>query len=394
MATINIAARNITETTMEIRAYYGGTAWANEADLRLDGRLEHTYRYSDSGSIGNRDTWTTAWYKVTGLRAGREFEFEIKFYDSNNNLLGTGTKYFTTDSGASYPRPNTPNPFITSHQGNVVTFGWSSDSDAMVFVIEVEDSRGNLIANSSTSGTSYTIYLETPGDYTLYVAAIGYGDLNSGWGSRSFTITEVIPDPPIIYIEWFNHHEVNISWSKGARALDTEINVYSAYYNEYQTTADYVYKPTDFTFGGLSPNTRYSVRGRSIGSTSNSAWTAIRQFTTGDSPWTNWAWNYTIKSGGNFYSTSGKTAYLMTASHWNDFTAAINLKRSNNGLGAYTFTTARGTTTSAVLRECVNEAIRAINAMLVSSQRMTEISTGNKVTAKIFLDLRDKLNAT
>ena len=81
----------------------------------------------------------------------------------------------------------------------------------------------------------------------------------------------------------------------------------------------------------------------------------------------------------------------MRATHWNEFTARINLFRVDyKGLSSYTFTTATNSTTPTGVRNCINEAINAINPMLPTAKKNT-IGAGDKVTAKIFTDFVAKI---
>ena len=106
----------------------------------------------------------------------------------------------------------------------------------------------------------------------------------------------------------------------------------------------------------------------------------------------NWEWEYTITQGGNFYSVSNKTAYLMRASHWNAFTSRINEFRIYKGKTAYSFTTATSGMSGSAVTTCVNQAINAINELIDVQYKIANVSAGQKITANTFLAMRNRLN--
>lgn len=146
------------------------------------------------------------------------------------------------------------------------------------------------------------------------------------------------------------------------------------------------------TFTGLSTGTTYKVDARSIyvynGVTYYSTYSLQLTITT-SSYAGDWEWEYTIASGYSLYQTIGSIGYLMRAAHWNDFTAKVNSYRLYKGLGTYTFNTATTLTTEIGIRNCINQAITALNATGFSQPL---ISTGNNVAASIFITLKNNVN--
>lgn len=109
-----------------------------------------------------------------------------------------------------------------------------------------------------------------------------------------------------------------------------------------------------------------------------------------------WEWSYNITPGGELYgySSDNKTAYLMPASEWNEFTDLINQFRNYKGLSSYNFTQASTSLNHQGIKTCINEAISAINDMLPISQRMSLLTDSDYINnASIFINLRDKLNS-
>lgn len=110
----------------------------------------------------------------------------------------------------------------------------------------------------------------------------------------------------------------------------------------------------------------------------------------------NWAWSYSMVSGGNVYqssyntSTGVLTAYIMPYTEWNNFTARINDFRTYKGLTQYAFTQA--TSGSGVTPAIVNQAIDAINPMLEVANRISNVTAGD-ISASTFNTMRDRLNS-
>lgn len=142
---------------------------------------------------------------------------------------------------------------------------------------------------------------------------------------------------------------------------------------------------------GLQPNTTYWVIGYATFGGVQYALNSVT-FKTKQKPGV-WEWEYSIYQGGAFWSTVGKTGYVMRATHWNTFTTEINKVRIYKNLPEYVFTTATSNAAATTVTICINQAITALNEMLPSGSKMSSIVAGNKVTAKIFTDLRDKFNS-
>lgn len=144
----------------------------------------------------------------------------------------------------------------------------------------------------------------------------------------------------------------------------------------------------DVTKSGLTNNVVYTFNAVFFGKNNTLlADTGKFYFESGN----DWNWWKTLSSGSEFYGQSGKTIYLMQASHWNDFTSHINTVRARKGLSNYSFTSASsGTDVTAAI---INQAIIAINEMLTSGYLPTVSSGVTNVSAKIFNDMKDKLNS-
>lgn len=148
---------------------------------------------------------------------------------------------------------------------------------------------------------------------------------------------------------------------------------------------------TLYVIDNLSPLTTYAIRLTGEWNGYFSVKSPTLNVTTLDSPRPdNWVWEYTIASGQPFYNQVGNNVFLMRAAHWNAFTARINEFRDYKSKTQYTFTTATTSTTEVGIKNCINQAITAINAMGFSQP---SISSGDNVAASVFLTMRNNLNS-
>lgn len=245
--------------------------------------------------------------------------------------------------------------------------------------------------DSSTSNYTYSNITGLNSD-TLYYFE-GYATFNNieyyvgGDGGRTDAPPAIDPPDALsgLYASNIGTNSATLNWNStyGADYYDVYRNgtyigyTYLTYMNVSLPTTGVIY-----TFSVYPVNQGGTGGGRSINITG-----------TNPRP-SDWEWEYTISQGGKFYSyeQGGKRINLMRAEHWNAFTARINLFRVDyKGLSSYTFTTASRSTTPTGVRNCINEAINAINPMLSSAQRMNTIGAGDKVTAKIFTDFVAKI---
>jgi len=97
----------------------------------------------------------------------------------------------------------------------------------------------------------------------------------------------------------------------------------------------------------------------------------------------NWAWTSSIVSG---------SAFGITATEWNAFTARINLFRTQyKAIASYAFTTAvSGDSLTATM---FNQARTAINDMIPPTAVPSAVSSGGTCFASLFIGLRNSLNS-
>lgn len=261
--------------------------------------------------------------------------------------------------------------------------------------------RGNPVTLSGLQpGTSYTIRCTISN-------IVGSSDVVLTAGTSTLVDPDIDTERPEIWgvsasqIKSGSNYNVLVTWSASDnegidyqwayRSPPNNTSLTSVGSNLSSSARSYLFT-TDANGNSFTAGNTYYFRIRVIDTSGN-----MSIATDGDTSLTiissrpnDWNWEYTIQSGGNFYSQNGKTAYIMRASHWNSFTARINQFRDYKGLSAYSFTSVVSETNAT--RAVINQAINAINDML-SIGKMNTLLAGDSVKAQTFIDLRNKLNS-
>jgi len=147
---------------------------------------------------------------------------------------------------------------------------------------------------------------------------------------------------------------------------------------------------TNYTFTGLTPNTKYEL---AINATDGAGNTSSTSYI--DNVWTlsdTFQWSLAKVSG---------QAFNVTASEWTNFQNAINDKRNRHGLSSYNFTTVYKNSTE-LSAAIFNQPITCINQIYSKLGQSTQISPyisggvakGDTVYAWYFNNIRDALNNT
>lgn len=402
MAEFNIAEMGVDSAGIAVRAWYGGSSSdrnAIQCQFYCDGSWFDTVTHSGSKN------WTTPIVSITGLQADTRYRFYAVFYNSGYNEIGrTQTISIWTDPLKD--PPSTPG-FLRSYAKteNSISVEWGTSANADGY---------DIYLDGRFWGSTYRDYMTVTGlradtSYQICVSAYNaYGESNT----RCLTTYTLAPpdttNPEIwnvvataskvsgnifnVRVTWSASDNDGIDYQWAYRSPPNSASYTSIGSNLSRSTRSYTFT-TDANGNNFLGGNRYYFRIRVIDYSGNMSLTAdgtVSLLIPLGRP-ANWEWEYTITSGSQFYSQSGKTAYLMRAAHWNQFTARINEFRDYKGLSSYTFTTATTSTTPTGVRNCINQAINAINPMLSTAQRMDTIVAGDKVTAKIFTDLVAKI---
>ncbi len=313
-------------------------------------------------------------------------------------------------TGSTAPPPPPANLYLDSSTPYSLSISWSSVSTATEYDVYVDGSyegftyhpNRTMTITGLSPNTRYQIRVSSyngsggEGDYIqrYFWTDIAPDTTNPTVSNVKATATKISGNIFNVTVTWSASDNVGIDYQWAYRSPPNSASYTSIGSDLSGSSRSYTFT-TDANGNNFLGGNTYYFRIRAIDYSGNMSSTADGTVSLAiplGRP-ANWEWEYTISQGGKFYpqSGNGKTAYLMRASHWNEFTARINLFRDYKGLSSYTFTTATTSTTPTGVRNCINQAINAINPMLSTAQRMTTISAGDKVTAKIFTDLVAKI---
>lgn len=404
MAEFNIAEMGVDSAGIAVRAWYGGSSSdrnAVQCVFFCDGSSFDVVKHSGSKN------WTTPIVSITGLRADTRYKFYAVFYNSDYDVIGR-TQTISIWTAPLKDPPSTPG-FLRSYAKteNSISVKWGISDNAHGYDIYLDGQFWDSTDKDSMTVTG----LRADTSYKICVSAYNdYGESNTRCIITSTPAPPDTTDPEIwnvvataskvsgntfnVTVTWSASDNDGIDYQWAYRSPPNSASYTSIGSTLSRSTRSYTFT-TDANGNSFLGGNRYYFRIRVIDYAGNMSPTAdgtVSLLIPLGRP-ANWEWEYTITSGGKFYSQSadGKTAYLMRAAHWNAFTTRINEFRDYKGLSSYTFTTATTSTTSTGVRNCINQAINAINPMLSTSQRMNTIGVGDKVTAKIFTDLVAKI---
>lgn len=336
-----------------------------------------------SGSFIKSVSWissssgTSTSYNITGLSAGTSYTIDVYGIRGTNTWF-INTVYVTTTEPII--APGAPSWIaLAGRTTSSLSIQWGSPSSGGSVSYYLVYCQG--VSQGSTTSNSYTITgLSNNTTYYVCVQAFNNGG-SSPTKCGSFTTVDGRPDPVTnLTASNITQTGFKISWDHSTLASS-----YIIYLNGVNwTNTSY----NRYTFTGLTPGTNYTVIVVAVNEYGSKPGTSIQCRTTAIS---DWAWEYSIYSGGLFYAQNGKIAYLMPAYHWNDFTNKINEFRHYKGLSSYNFTTVYSE--QSVTSSIINQAISAINDMLPSGSKIPLILSGSEVKASIFIDMRNKLNS-
>lgn len=394
-----------TYTSISVHAWYQGTTAVTKCIIQGP---TAAVTLTTSASTN----WTTSSVNFTGLAPGQTYPFKAYFYTSSDTLVESSDTFYFTTLAYSGTTTTINTTAIGETYLNIRAF-YRGNTGVTYCIISCAGNGMTISAGGTTyewTTDSVTFSGLNPG--TSYTASVTFYNGSGYVASTSGTFTTLAPSdttPPTVSnvnltaIPVTNGYNVKMTWA----AYDDAGIVKHWLYRSSPNTQNYVSVGYDvsgsareFTFttdadGNLFQSGKtYYFRVRAVDaagniSTQDSGTKSIYISATRPQ---NWEWEYTITQGGNFYSVSNKTAYLMRASHWNAFTSRINEFRIYKGKTAYSFTTATSGMSGSAVTTCVNQAINAINELIDVQYRIANVSAGQKITANTFLAMRDRLN--
>lgn len=383
--------------------------YEDELDLRVDGLTQpigdyYGFRFKVSGWNGGsyyyvyadelttrlvNGYYRTSTFTLTGFSPGRHTITGQARPSVNTTWYDLDSDTFSIDGGST-PTLTPPSFSIYDYGLDYITVNFSPVSGATSYGLYIDGGWWGdfnpyyAYAEDLTPGERYQIQMDSYDEYS---------DTDSGRSSSKY-VTTLYPYPNVTAMDVLPT-EASIRWTSVINATRYEVYLDGAY-KGYTTTS------RSYTFTGLSPNTNYSCYVLAYNGTtySNEALFVLETFATPQQiirP-NNWSWEYTIASGQPFYSQSGSTVYIMRASHWNSFTSRINAFAEyvdamyGTSFYPFSFTTATTSHSPTQIKNCINQAIAAVNEIALGTDIST-IYSGDSVTADTFIELRSQLNS-
>lgn len=368
--TLSILNSNIGTNSFKVSVYASPSPDGYDLQYRRSDRINwgaHPGKYSP--------------FTVTGLTTGATYEVRARAYIGDLYSSWSSIRTVTLNT----PIPSKPTGLEVRWKDDTrIGIGWDASSGADYYQVYMDGEH--MI---DVGGTVASVAQLTPGtSYWFTVYACNDSGCSSPSGITGTTDHSPPSTPTISFID---------SGVSMFQVRLTSTPAPSGYEMQYRRSdrISWGTHPSNnsvITTTGLTAGATYEVRARAYIGNAYSSWSSIRTIDLDDPRPKDWKWEYTISSGGSFYSQSGKTAYVMRASHWNEFTKRVNEFRKYKGLSQRTFTTATSSMSSSQVRVCINEGIGGVNGVTPST-KMSTISSGDVVKASIFTDLRNKLNA-
>jgi hypothetical protein len=323
-------------------------------------------------------TSTTKYHTFSGLYSGTSYKIEAKFFDSNENEVGSAYEYISTKS------EETPAPtgFSVSASGSTELYmSWNSVSGATSY----EVSMYNPYSEQRTTSSSYMYWGGLSPNTFYYFQVRAYDSSKSGWSDWStydYAKTDEATQtstPSGLNGTANSSTELYIDWGGVSGADSYEIRIVSPISESRTVYNSYIY------WGGLSPNTQYKFQVRAYDSAKDIAW----------SIWSGYQYATTLLGRpSNFVWDSNKYSgydFKITASEWNKLCNRVNEFRDYKGLSSYGFTTAYSGNDFTANQ--YNQVRNAINSMSPPTNIPVSRSKGDTIYASDINKLRDSLNS-
>lgn len=344
--------------------------------------------YTDT--VGYRTSWVT-FYGLNPDQLHRVWCYAVtnSTYPMapEGGSVGGYASFYTDPIEADVPYPVAN---IDSVAETAIGIDWAAVPGAIEYDIFV---NGDYYATATD--LDHTIRDLQPDTYygITMTAWVNGVESNYGWQVITEVKTYKQMTLPIITVGIVTHNSIAITWTASVNATSYILDILRDVPRESLPDVNLPLSPRSYTITGLIPNNLYYLRLDPYNSPEDNSMrgTQITVTTLAAMPRPlNWAWEYTILSGQPFYTQSGSTVFIMRAAHWNAFIARINEFRVYKGLAAYAFTTALTTHTPTQIKNCINQAIAAINAMGFAQ---SSVATNQDVAASTFITMRNNLNS-
>lgn len=316
------------------------------------------------------------------------------------------TSASASTSRATLAPPALAQPTLSSSSvtSKSVTFAMNAVSNATWYDCSLYKNgvfQSNYAGSSARSGTFDNLVHGSTYVLHLTVSASGYTDNTNDISKVTTTIST--PGAPT-NVSFAQHAagsqyvDANFTYGANTNRMDIDMDI-SPYNGTSWGSIDWPNQQnTSYSLDTGSAQTRYFRLRPSYYDGYNrvyGSWTSGIQAIFANRP-TNFAWSFTIVSGGDIYSQSGKDLFLMPHSDWNAFTTRINAFRVYCGLGAISFTTVNPN--QAVTKDIFNEARNAlydIRGYFTGGNTIpnARITGDNILVASYYANMRDAMNS-
>jgi photosystem II stability/assembly factor-like uncharacterized protein/fibronectin type 3 domain-containing protein len=255
-------------------------------------------------TIVNQST-TNTYFDVTGLSENTEYFWRVRAEDDDSESDWSQVWSFTTLNPILDP-PDLVSPTDdATDQNTSLTLAWDAVTGATSYDLQVSTSSNftTTIVNQSTTNTYFDVTgLSENTEYFWRVRAED-DDSESDWSQVwSFTTLNPILDPPDLVSPTDDATDQNTSltldWDAvtGATSYDVQLSTSS---NFTTTIVNQSTTNTYFDVTGLSENTEYFWRVRAEDDDSESDWSQVWSFETGETQIQECPWTFTDETGNN-----------------------------------------------------------------------------------------------
>jgi subtilisin family serine protease len=290
----NNATGQSTSLTLDWTNVPGATGYVVQVSLNGD----------FSSFVVNQSTASSE-YAVSGLNTNTQYYWRVKATNDDDISPWSSVRNFTTlIPTLSAPTLVSPANNATG-QNTSLTLDWNNVTGATGYVVQVSlsSSFSTYVLNQSTASSQYSVTgLNTNTPYYWRVQATN-DDTESAWSSvRNFTTLVPTLSAPTLVSPANNATDQNTSltldWDNvtGASGYVVQVSQSASFtsfvVNESTTSSQYA-------VSGLSTSTQYFWRVKATNDDTESSWSSVWNFTTGDSEIQDCPWTFTDETGNN-----------------------------------------------------------------------------------------------
>lgn len=394
MAT-HINSNIITQTSIQIRAWYSGSVTVYKCRFFISGDWEET-DVIESGSTN----WTTNWFTFSGLSPNTQYPFYVQFVDAEDNVIETSSVYYFRTLSPPVPAvPSSPYIDTSSSDGGYferdgtagLVLKWNSISGATKYTVKYRRGYDDYTLYSSPTTNSTRVYNLNFG--TTYFISVRAGNDHGFSEYSSEAQGTTAPQTPSIFASNVTGHSIRINL--GSMSGDwTRVEIYRR--NLQGTllgTATITKNGQQYVNYNITADSRFTARAfLVIGNTTIQSVNLSNEvvFTAMLKP-ENWAWSSNEL---NAFNNKGATS-TVTYLRWNAFIDRVqefvSYYNSKHGTSIPSVTSAKMTSSDKKLTASKFNTVRfAIGSMRATG--INNVSTGDIVYGSYFTTLSNSLN--